>query len=236
MKAICQNLLKFSCQNQSVDKVQLVTLTFWPQKYRYLKQTILHLCIKYESSISKSTQSIVSEPKCWQSSSVVTLTFDPKCIGVFLSLSCIYVCDMKAVCWKLLNLSCQNQSLDKVPLWTWPLDPKMYRSPSSHHLASIHEKWKQNVENYSCYCIRTKMLTKFSFDLGLWPQVKKAYSVSHHPASMHKIWHYVEKQLKLASQNKMLTNFSCDLDLWTPKCICIFIHLTILHLCLKYEC
>ena len=58
------------------------------------------------------------------------ITFDPltsKCKGTFFSPSCIYVWNMKAVRWKLLKLLCQNQSVDKVQLWPWPLDPKMYR-------------------------------------------------------------------------------------------------------------
>ena len=55
----------------------------------------------------------------------------PKCISIFLSPSCIYVCNMKAVRWKLLKLSSQNQSVDKVLLWPWPLDPKyIFLSPS----------------------------------------------------------------------------------------------------------
>ena len=95
---------------------------------------LLPSCIyvwKYKSCTLKTTQIIFSEPKFWQSS-VVTLTFDlltPKCKGIFLSPSCIYVWNMKAVRWKLLKLLCQNQSVDKVPLWPWlqPFDPKMYR-------------------------------------------------------------------------------------------------------------
>ena len=137
---------------------------FDPKMYRYHHPfAILHICMKYESCTLKTTQVIVSEPKCWQSfvvtftfdlltpkcigifllpsciyvwnmeamtlkttqviesepkcwqSSAVTLTFDlltSKCIGIFLSLSCIYVWNMKAVPWKLLKLSCQNQSVD----------------------------------------------------------------------------------------------------------------------------
>ena len=80
--------------------------------------------MKYESCTLKTTQVIVSEPKCWQSS-VVTLPFDlltPKCICIFLLPSYIYVWNMKAVRWKLVQLSCQNQSVDKVQLWPWPLN------------------------------------------------------------------------------------------------------------------
>ena len=47
--------------------------------------------------------------------------FYPKCIGIFLSPSCIFVWYMKAVRGKLLGLLCQNQSVDKVQLWHWPL-------------------------------------------------------------------------------------------------------------------
>ena len=50
----------------------------------------------------------------------------PKCIGIVLLPSGIYVWNMKAVRWKLLKLSCQNQIVDKVRLWPWPFDPKMY--------------------------------------------------------------------------------------------------------------
>ena len=92
----------------------VMTLTFDPKMYGYLSLAILHLCMKYESCKMKTNQFIVSEPKCWQSS-IVNLTIDllaPKCIGIFLSPSCIYVWNMKAVRWKLLKLSCQNQSVD----------------------------------------------------------------------------------------------------------------------------
>ena len=115
IRAVHWKLPKLSCQNKSVDKVQLKPWPwpFDPKMYRFLSLIILHLCLKYESCMLKTTQVIVSEPKCWQSS-VVTLIFDLlalKCIGIFLSSSCIYVCNMKTV-WKLLKLSCQNQSVD----------------------------------------------------------------------------------------------------------------------------
>ena len=96
----------------------------------------------------KNTQFIVSQPKYWQSS-VVTLTFDlltPKCIGIFLLPSCMYVWNMKAVHWKLLKLSCQNQSVDG----------QCWQSPDV-----TLTFWLQNmyVENFSNYCFRTKVLT-----------------------------------------------------------------------------
>ena len=134
----------------------LVTLTFDPKMYRYFPFAILHLCMKYESCTLKTTQVIVSEPKCWQSS-LVTLTFDlltPNCIGIFLLPSCIDVWNMKAVHWKLLKLSCQNQSVDKVPLWPWPLTfwPKMYRHLplTILHLCMKYESCTLKIVKLSC--------------------------------------------------------------------------------------
>ena len=129
MKAVCWKLLKLSCQNQSVDKVPLWPWPLDPKMYRYLPLAIPHPCMKYESCTLKTTQIIVSESKCWQSS-VLTLTFallTPNCIGIFFSPSCIYVWNVKAAHWNLLMLLCQNHSVDNVPFWFWPLDPKMYR-------------------------------------------------------------------------------------------------------------
>ena len=114
-------LTKFSCD--------LDLWPFDPKMYRYLPLTILHLCMKYESCTLKTSPVIVSEPKCWQSA-LMTLTFDlltPKCIGIFLLPSCIYGWNMKAVRWKVVQLSCQNQRIDKVQLRPWPFDPKIYR-------------------------------------------------------------------------------------------------------------
>ena len=127
---------------------------------------------KYESYTLKATQVSVSEPKCCQSS-VVTLIFHlltpketltSKCIGISLSPFCIYVWNMKAVSWKLLKLSCQNQSVDKVPLWPWPLTflPQNVQISSSRHTASIYEIWKLYTENYSSYRVRTKILAESS--------------------------------------------------------------------------
>ena len=70
MIAVPWKLTKLSCQNQSVDKVQLWLLT--PK------------CIGIFLSLScalKITQVIVLEPKCWQSSGV-TLTFWPQNVQV----------------------------------------------------------------------------------------------------------------------------------------------------------
>ena len=144
--------------------------------------------MKYESCTLKTTQVIVSVPKCWQSS-VVTLNIDlltPKCIGIFLSSSCIYVWNMEAVRWILLKLSCQNQSYCvrtkvftkfRCDLDLWPFDPKMYRylPLTIFHLCMKLWLWKLYVENYPSYCVRTKVLTKFRCDLDLWTADPKMY-------------------------------------------------------------
>ena len=73
-----------------------------------------------------------------------------KCIDIFLSPSCIYVWNMKVVRLELLKLSYQNQSVDKVPLWPWPLDPVMYRCLplTILHLCMKSVRWK--LLNLSC--------------------------------------------------------------------------------------
>ena len=121
MKAIRWKLLKLWCQNQSVDKAPLWPRPFDPKMYRYLPLTILHLGMKYQSCTLKTSQVIVLVPKCRQSS-VVTLTFDPKMYGNH-RLTILHLCmkNMKAVLWKLLKSLCQSKSVDKVPLWPWPL-------------------------------------------------------------------------------------------------------------------
>ena len=125
--------------------------------------------MKYESCTLKTTQVIMSEPKCWESSVDVTLTFDlltPKCNSIFLSPFCICEWNMKAVPWKLLKLPCQNHSVDKVQLWPWPLTfwPKNVLVSSSHHPTSMYEIWKLYFENYSSYRVRSKVLTKLRCD------------------------------------------------------------------------
>ena len=104
----------------------VATLTFWSQNVWVSSSH--HPASMYE--ISKLYVEIYSS--YYVRTKVFTMfrcEFDlltPECIGIFLSPSCIYVWNTKAVRWKLLKLSCQNQSVDKVQLWPWPLDPKMY--------------------------------------------------------------------------------------------------------------
>ena len=98
-----------------------------------------------------------------------------KCIGIFLSSSCIYVRNMKAVRWKLLKLSCQSKSVDNIQLWPWPLtflhQIVLYRylPLTNGHPLSTYEIWKLHVEDYLSYRVRIKILTKLGFDLDLWP-------------------------------------------------------------------
>ena len=110
MKALPWKLLNLSCQKQSADKVNLWPWLwpFDPKLFRYLPLTILHLCTKYESFSLKTSQVILSEPKCWQNSVVTFDILTPKCLG---TMSILHPCmKYETVCWKLLKLSCQNQS------------------------------------------------------------------------------------------------------------------------------
>ena len=69
----------------------------------------------------------MSEPKCLQSS-VLTLLFDlliPKCIGIFLSPSCIYVWNMKAVQnYSAYHVRTEVLTKFRCDLDLWPLTPK----------------------------------------------------------------------------------------------------------------
>ena len=125
MKAVRFNYSSYCVRTKVLTKFccDLDLWPFDPKMYKYLTLTILHLCMTYQSCTLNTTQVIVSEPKRWPSS-VVSLTFDlliPKFINIFLSPSCIYLWNMKAVCWTLPKLSCQNHSVDKFQLWLWAL-------------------------------------------------------------------------------------------------------------------
>ena len=218
-------------QSQSVDKVQLWPwpLTFWPQMYRYLPLTILHLCMKYENCMLKTTQVIMSEPKCWPSS-LVTLTFYPKMHRYlpltilhlcFLSLSCIYVWNMKDLRWKLLQLSCQNQSVDKIPLWQWPLtfwSQNVYVS-STHHPASMYEIWKLYVKNYANYRVGTKMLTD---------RRTKVIPIGRPPSdgslNMKAVcWKLLKLGFVSVPKCWQISVVTLTIELLTPKCVGIFL-------------
>ena len=138
MKAVLWNSSSYRVRIKVLSKFRC-DLNLWPfdpKMYRYLCHAILHLCKKYESCTLKTSQVILSKPKCWQSS-VVTLTFDlliPKYIGIFLLPSCIYVWSMKAVHWKLLKWSYQT---------FWPQNVKV---SSSCHPASVYKIWSCSLK------------------------------------------------------------------------------------------
>ena len=52
----------------SVGRTRLLPWPLNPKLNRYLWLIILHICMKYESFMLKTTQVIVSESKCWQCS------------------------------------------------------------------------------------------------------------------------------------------------------------------------
>ena len=127
MKAVRWKLIKLSCQNQSVDKVQLWPWPFDPKMCRYLPLAILYLCMKSVRwkliKLSCQNQSVDKVP-LWP------WPLTPKYIGIFLSPSCIYVWNMEAVHWKLLKLSCQNQSVEVQMDGQTDGQPDSYRAPA----------------------------------------------------------------------------------------------------------
>ena len=118
----------------------------YPKRYRHLLLTILFLnqCMK---SLLKL------EPKC----SVVTLTFHlliPKCIGIFLSPSCIYVWNMKVLMDRQTNpipighplyggalksyQMRQNLYAQRIPLETYIFILNFSLPPRSEQVSRVH--------------------------------------------------------------------------------------------------
>ena len=132
LKTVRWTLLKLSCQNQSVNKVQLWTWPFDPKMYRCLSPSCIYvwniIVVRWKFIMLLCQNQSVDEVFLWPwplnfwpknvkvSSSHSDLSpscIYPKCIGYFLSLSCIYLWNMKAVRWKLLKLSWQKQSVNR---------------------------------------------------------------------------------------------------------------------------
>ena len=112
--------------------------TFWPQMYRHLPLTILHLCIKYENYSSNRVRTkVLTKFFC----DLNIWPFDPKMHRCLSPTILHLILNMKAVPCNLLKLSCQNKSVDKVQLWLWPLTfwPQNVKVSSSHHPASLYE-------------------------------------------------------------------------------------------------
>ena len=166
-------VIKFTCD-----------LDLWPfglKMYICLPLTILHLCMKYQSCMLKTTHVIVSEPKCWQTT-VMTLTFDlwPFDLQMYRYLSHIilrWCLKNKSVCWNPLKLSCQNQSVVKFQWWPWPFtfsSPKcigIFLSPSCIYMYNI---WKLYIEKCNW---RPYLLTIHSQYLSELNVLKSRYAV-----------------------------------------------------------
>ena len=154
---------------------------------------------------------------------------------------------MKYVRWKLLKLSWHNQIVDKVQLWSWLLDPWMYRylpplSPSCTYvwnMKDVHVHWK--LLNLSCqyqtkYWQNSVVTLTFNF---LTPKCILGICPFHNPEPMYEICQLsVENYIYLLYYvgTKILTKFSFDLLFWPfePK-MYRYLPLAILHLCMKYE-
>ena len=127
-----------------------------------------------------------SDPNCWQSS-VVTLPFDLLTQNVlyyiiYVPLTILHLCLKYESCMlkpSSYRVRTKLLSVDNAQLWPWPSTfwLKHVLVSSFHHPASMHYKWKLYVQHYmySNYSVRTKVLTKFSCDLDLWPLDHKMY-------------------------------------------------------------
>ena len=99
----------------------------------------------------------------------------------------------------------------------------------------MYEIWKQYVEIYSNYRVRTKVLTLFGRDLDLLTPKYIGISLA---TSYIYVWNMKAvswKLVKFCVRNKVLKNLHCDLDLWPFDAeMYRYLPLTILHLCMKY--
>ena len=98
----------------------------------------------------------------------------PKCIGIFLSSSGIYVWNMKAVRWKLLiqKLLCQNQSVYKVQLWPWLLTLKcigIFLSSSCIYV------WNMKAVRWKLFKLLCQNQSVDKVQLWPWPLDPKMY-------------------------------------------------------------
>ena len=181
-------VLKLSCQNQSVDKVQLWP---WPLDPKFIGIFLLTSRIWFMNmkAVRRKKSKLSCQNQSTDKFSCYLDLWTPKCIGIFLLPSCMYVWNIKAVCWKLLKLLCKNLSADrqcwKNSLVTLTFDPKMksYRPLTilSLHVCMKSVSWK--LLRLSC---QSQSVDKFSCDLDLWPSDPNMYS-------MYEIWMpYVE--------------------------------------------
>ena len=149
----------------------VVTLTFDPKMHKYLPLTILHLCMKYKSCMLKSAQAINIRTKVlikfsnccdldlWQ--------FDPK-IYRFLSLSILHLWMTYESCLlRTIQVIVSEPKVLTNSGVTLTFGSQDVSVSSSRHPAYLYEIWKLYGENYSGYCVRTKVLTNFSCDFDL---------------------------------------------------------------------
>ena len=106
---------------------------FDPKLYRCLPFFILYLCMKYEVSMWKSFWVIVAQPSCGRTDrrtdKVITIGLPPlRCIGVFLSSSCVCVWNINFYVEKFLSYHGTTK------LWTDGQTDRQsdyYRAPAS---------------------------------------------------------------------------------------------------------
>ena len=112
--------------------------------------------------------------------------------------------------------------------------PQNVKVHFSHHPTSMYEIWKMYVENYSCYCVRSTILTKFRCDHDLL--IPKYIGIFFSTSCIY-VWNMKDVMMKTTQvMVSVLTKFRCDLGLRLFDSKMYRNHpLTILHLCMKYE-
>ena len=148
----------------------------------------------------------------------------PKCIGIFLSPSCIYVQDMKAFRWKLLKLLCQNQSFDQVQLWPWPFDLKIhkYLPITILHLCTIYESC--TLKTTQVIVSDPKFWRLWPWPLTFWPQCIGI--PPHHPASIYEILklrvcsEYTKRRVNMKTASNLFIQIYSLLNLYKHKVVC----------------
>ena len=188
MKSVHWKLLKLLRQNQSADNLQLWPWPLHLIMYRCLPLTILHLCMKYESWTLNTTQVIVSESKCRQSS-VVTLTFDlftSKCIGIFLTM--LHLCMKYERCTlKTTQVVVSEPKCWQSAIVTLTFDLKMYKY-LSFTILHLCMKYKSCTLTITQIIVSEPKRWQSSIvTLTFGPHNVKVSSF-YHPASMYEIW------------------------------------------------
>ena len=120
--------------------------------------------------------------------------FDPRIYRYF-SLTILYLCMKYERCTlKVTQVIVSEPKFWQSSVVTLTFWPQNVWVSSSHHPASMYEIWKLYIENYSIYCVRTKVLTKFRCDLDLL--IPKCIGIFLSPPCIY-VWNMTAVRWKL---------------------------------------